>query len=373
MAKFDITFFEYLSQAQLESLNSRESQIVELRYGLNGGDALTLAAIGKVFGVSRERIRQLLDKAHKKILFKGQKQIKANNINDACAELLLYVRSMISPQEPHSVKRLIEFSRSNLSSLPLETHALPLLGYLTYSNKNDRKKNLEQAKKVIQDLASEQKKLAQFSELLSYVIYPKQIKQIEQNNFKVFSRQRNVSLDGEGISGSFYSSKLNRQVQYESRLEKDFLLSLENIENVIFYQEQPIKIFYEIDGNGSYYYPDFLFALEDGKAIIAEIKPIFQMALKENLTKWSALKAYCQQQGWGLLVTDGQSSIQQIQQHQIKQDFADFVLGRLRQRSLSWSEYKKIKERFNPSRNDFVALVLKNRLVWQLSPFYLSF
>ncbi|MEM8718115.1 MAG: hypothetical protein AAGE84_02245 [Cyanobacteria bacterium P01_G01_bin.39] len=97
------------------------------------------------------------------------------------------------------------------------------------------------------------------------------------------------------------------------------------------------------------------------------------MALKENLIKWSALKAYCQQQGWGLLVTDSRYSIQQVQRHQIKQDFADFVLNRLHQKSLNWAEYKKIKERFNPSGSDFVALVLKNRLVWQLSPFYLSF
>lgn len=57
MAKFDIEFFEYFTQTQLEALNSRESSIVELRYGLNGGNALTLAAISKVFGVSRERIR----------------------------------------------------------------------------------------------------------------------------------------------------------------------------------------------------------------------------------------------------------------------------------------------------------------------------
>ena len=156
-------------------------------------------------------------------------------------------------------------------------------------------------------------------------------------------------------------------------MRRDFLLFLEKLENVVFYQEQPCKIFYEIDGNGSYYYPDFLLVLEDGKAIVIEIKPIFKMALKENLTKWSALKAYCQKQVWGLLVTDGQYSIQQVQRHQIKQDFADFVLNRLHQKSLNWAEYKKIKERFNPSRNDFVALVLKNRLVWQLSPFYLSF
>ena len=380
MAKYDIEFFEYFTQAQLEALNSRESQIVELRYGLNGGNPLTLAAIGEVFGVSRERIRQLLEKAYRKIIIKGQKQIEANHIDDACGELLLYVRSIIRPEELDSVNRLIEFSQGNLDSLSLKTHALPLLSYLAYSNKSDRKQNLERAKKILHELASKQRKLileqnaiAKFSELLTYVIYPKQMKTISPNNFKRFKRQRNVSSDSEGIYGSFYSSKLNRQVQYESGLEQKFLLFLENSKNVAFYQEQPCKIFYEINGNSAYYYPDILFVLEDGRAIVVEIKPIFKMALQSNLTKWSALKAYCQKQGWGLLVTDGQYSIQQIQRHQIKPDFANCVLSRLRRKSLNWTEYKKIKEQFNPNRNDFVALVLNNRLVWRLSPFYLSF
>ncbi|MEL7409232.1 MAG: sigma factor-like helix-turn-helix DNA-binding protein [Cyanobacteria bacterium J06558_2] len=117
MTNHDIRFLEYLAQEQLEALQERERRIVELRYGLTGENAATLAAIAKVFGVSRERIRQLLSKAHRKILFKGQRQIKANNVNDPCAELLMYVRSFIRPQEPDSSERLVEFCRNNLSSL----------------------------------------------------------------------------------------------------------------------------------------------------------------------------------------------------------------------------------------------------------------
>ena len=67
MADYDIRFFEYLAQAQSEALLERESRILELRYGLTGENAATLAAIGKVFGISRERIRQILGKIHKKI------------------------------------------------------------------------------------------------------------------------------------------------------------------------------------------------------------------------------------------------------------------------------------------------------------------
>lgn len=43
----------------LHVLDERERKIIELRYGLTGLKPMTLQAIGKQFGVRRERIRQL--------------------------------------------------------------------------------------------------------------------------------------------------------------------------------------------------------------------------------------------------------------------------------------------------------------------------
>ena len=89
MIKQDLNFFEYFAQAQLEVLTDRERQIVELRYGLTGSKPLTLASISEVFNISRERIRQLLNRAFRKIRSKGQRQIKANAIDASCAELII--------------------------------------------------------------------------------------------------------------------------------------------------------------------------------------------------------------------------------------------------------------------------------------------
>ena len=275
---------------------------------------------------------------------------------------------------------MVEFSRSNLYSLPQQTHAIPLLGNLTYSDKIIRRQSIEKAKKILQELEYEQikyykqqKLLSKFKELLSYVIYPGEVKKLKESSFQEINRQREVSLEGKGTSGDFYSNKLNRLVQYESSLEMNFLLYLENLDDVIFYQEQPLRIFYEFEEKGGFYYPDFLFILKDGVGIVTEIKPIFQMALQRNLAKWSALKAYCSKHGLGLLVTDGRYTIQQIQQHQVKPDFSNYVLEKLYQGNMIWTEYKKIKEQFKPSRNDFVSLVLNNRLIWKLNPFFLGF
>ncbi|MDP6775328.1 MAG: RNA polymerase sigma factor RpoD/SigA [Candidatus Latescibacteria bacterium] len=51
----------------LESLDGRESQIIRLYYGLGGIQPLNLAEIGVKFGLTRERIRQIKEKALRKL------------------------------------------------------------------------------------------------------------------------------------------------------------------------------------------------------------------------------------------------------------------------------------------------------------------
>ena len=43
----------------VDSLDERESEIIKLRFGLDGRDELTLEEVGRKFKVTRERIRQL--------------------------------------------------------------------------------------------------------------------------------------------------------------------------------------------------------------------------------------------------------------------------------------------------------------------------
>jgi RNA polymerase primary sigma factor len=51
----------------LSQLNDREQQILKLRFGLEGSEPLTLAEIGRLINVSRERVRQLEAKAIMKL------------------------------------------------------------------------------------------------------------------------------------------------------------------------------------------------------------------------------------------------------------------------------------------------------------------
>ena len=56
----------------LGTLSEREAKVLKLRFGLEGSKAMTLEEVGKVFGVTRERIRQIEAKALKKIRDHGK-------------------------------------------------------------------------------------------------------------------------------------------------------------------------------------------------------------------------------------------------------------------------------------------------------------
>jgi len=51
----------------LQGLNHREREILRLRYGLTDGYAYTLEEVGKIFSVTRERVRQIEAKAVRKL------------------------------------------------------------------------------------------------------------------------------------------------------------------------------------------------------------------------------------------------------------------------------------------------------------------
>jgi len=50
----------------------------------------------------------------------------------------------------------------------------------------------------------------------------------------------------------------------------------------------------------------------------------------------------------------------------------DAVAAALEKGPLFWSEYKQIRERHQATLEDFIAMVLQDRLVWSLLPFTAS-
>lgn len=70
LAPADAAAYELLKEQLeevLETLTEREENVLRLRFGLDDGRARTLEEVGKVFGVTRERIRQIEAKALRKL------------------------------------------------------------------------------------------------------------------------------------------------------------------------------------------------------------------------------------------------------------------------------------------------------------------
>jgi len=51
----------------LKTLNPREADVIRLYYGLNGNHPMTLEEIGSAFGLTRERVRQIKEKAIRRL------------------------------------------------------------------------------------------------------------------------------------------------------------------------------------------------------------------------------------------------------------------------------------------------------------------
>ena len=72
--------------------------------------------------------------------------------------------------------------------------------------------------------------------------------------------------------GYFKSYKKNKQLAFESILERDVFMLLEFDKNVVSYEEQPLKINYQLKARNTRYTPDVLVTYKNGSKKIFEVK-----------------------------------------------------------------------------------------------------
>jgi len=79
----------------MQSLNYREREILRLRYGLTDGYAYTLEEVGKIFSVTRERVRQIETKAVRKL----QQPYRSKSLASFIDGMVVEVEAEDSPTE----------------------------------------------------------------------------------------------------------------------------------------------------------------------------------------------------------------------------------------------------------------------------------
>jgi len=67
--------FRMFIRRMMSSLSERECNIIKLRFGFYDGDIKTLQEVGEIYGITRERVRQIEIRALKKLLLKLNKLI----------------------------------------------------------------------------------------------------------------------------------------------------------------------------------------------------------------------------------------------------------------------------------------------------------
>ncbi len=70
----------------LQTLSARERRILELRFGLTDGQPRTLEEVGREFGVTRERIRQIEAKTLSKLRHPSRPQKLRDYLMDAASQ-----------------------------------------------------------------------------------------------------------------------------------------------------------------------------------------------------------------------------------------------------------------------------------------------
>jgi len=331
----------------------------------------TLQSLGDENGLSRERIRQLVNSESRRF----SKAVK-NNPKIVFKKIKLYIELLFKPEIGASSKRFVIFYMGSVFN-----DNKPLLNFLVDLIFNDRNLVFESIKNYFDNLDKLQVDLKKLNREMNVfekrigrkIQWPTEIKIQKEIDYKQLSPVRNVHRDNDSVkSGEYYSHKMKRKFQYESGLEEEFLTLLEDASMVVFYTVQPFKILYKYQGVSRIYIPDVFFVLKDGRGVIAELKPRLYMTIDSNYQKYRLLKKYCNIVGCGMLVTDSRTSFEEFITFQYNQQFERELLQNIENGPLNWQICSRLMYKFNAKQRDLACVIINNNLLYNIGPFIIS-
>ncbi|MFL0250646.1 sigma factor-like helix-turn-helix DNA-binding protein [Clostridium neuense] len=350
-------------------MKQRDIEILILRYNLGGYERRTLQSIGDRYDIGRESVRQIVKKSNRK--FSG---FCRRYKNSELLKLKLFTNKLLRPGESEFEKRFVLFLIFGFESLNINV-LITLLTELIFGKeyeeniKNTYNKYIYELNRKIEADKKMENQINVFNKRIKdKIIWFSKVKNLNEEDYIKITPKREVNFDGDGYCGEFYSNKMGKKIQYESQLEKEILSLLEESPKVLFYVAQPFKIpyFYLKQRN---YTPDIFCVLDDGKGAVIEVKPTFNMVLELNLQKYYVLRKFCEENGYGMLVTDRYTSIEEFVTYEYNERFEEEMLKRLKNGPIKWRELLILKAKYNISYRDIASIIMKNNLIYSTASF----
>lgn len=366
-------FAETLAAAVADIEHYRRRRTLVLCFGLEGEPPLSLRGVAEILRVSHERIRQIRERAVDELGARAA----GDDPSDPCARLVQRADALAEHFDGDDPALLDALEAD--SGLSCERALFILIRRLAGDPRRKASARYRAAARLRQEQlferraeqrrrGTEERRSAALQRVFDHALWPTTTR--GDWTLARFSARRQVQLDRER-AGSFHSSKLGRAVQYESGLELAFLERLEQDPSVVAYQEQPVAVDYRLAGRRCVYVPDVAVLLDDGRALVIEIKPRMQMALLPNLCKWAALARWCGRHGAGVLITDGRASVTDMVLGRSDHDFCVELLDAVRLAPLRYHAYRTGFGR-DRTTADLAAAVGSTLVAWRTAPFSLS-
>ncbi len=204
------------------------------------------------------------------------------------------------------------------------------------------------------------------------IIWPSEVIYQPESCLPAFSPQRGIRPEREnGISkaGEYFSCLLQRNVFYESTLERAFFKALERSDKVHSYCEQPFTLSREVYWKTYSYTPDVWVHLKDGRCMVVEIKPLDLMVDTEVQRKFQYLYEYCCQQGWGVLLTDGLHDLSYLSTYPSNPAFEQELLQELSEkRRLTIGHISALRKKHGATPLHLAACILRHNLSYRAYP-----
>lgn len=361
-----------LTEAVSEIARERDREVLMGRLGLHGGD-ITLAGLALPLGMTRERVRQIQERAltrlSRQAIYTGTAseslrhlvtQILTSSTAEGQADRLDQLLDTTFPQSRHvaatALLRVVGFTRSQASMM---------------RQLMDDRRKMRMAKEAVErrTIAARDRADVSIRRWLSDSDWP-----TRPGVAPLLSGLRRSREVGESdTSGSFASTKLGRHVYFESTLEEQVFRILESSSLVTYYQEQPGVVHYEFDGRRRRYHPDALFVTSSGRTVLAEIKPLWESALSVNRVKAEAARSEAERRGWGWLVICGTTTSRALHARELDAKKRAALVDELTRRGyLTWPDIKRLNASIGVTSFDIAAFAVQQDVRLQLKPFRLT-